>query len=405
MKLTARFVETVKKPGGYTDTQQPGLMLRVRESGIKAWVFRYMLNRKARERGLGPTSMVTLEEARDAAAKLRKLVRVGGLEVETQQARRQQGAASAVTFKSAAESYIKAHRAGWKNAKHGAQWTATLEAYAYPVMGELSVQAIELSHVMRVLEPIWQTKPETASRVRGRMESILDWATSSGYRKGDNPARWRGHLENLLPAKGKVKRVEHHPALPYGEVGAFMAQLRTEEGTAARALEFLILTASRTGEVIGARWDEIDMAAKLWTIPPERIKAGRQHRVPLAPAAMTILKELAKLDAGAFVFPGGKPGEPLSSMALLMLLRRMERSDVTAHGFRSSFRDWAIEQTGYPSEVAELALAHSVGTKVEQAYMRSDLFERRRRLAEDWAKFCAAPAPAAKVVPMRRKGG
>jgi len=405
MKLTARFVETVKKPGGYTDTQQPGLMLRVRESGNKAWVFRYMLNRKARERGLGPTSMVTLEEARGEAAKLRKLVRIGGVEVETQQARRQQGAASAVTFKSAAESYIKAHRAGWKNAKHGAQWSATLEAYVYPVMGELSVQAIELSHVMRVLEPIWQTKPETASRVRGRMESILDWATSSGYRKGDNPARWRGHLENLLPAKGKVKRVEHHPALPYGEVRAFVTALRAEEGTAARALEFLILTASRTGEVIGARWDEIDMEAKLWTIPAERIKAGREHRVPLAPAAMAILEKMAKDKTGEFVFPGGKPRQPLSSMALLMLLRRMKRSDVTAHGFRSSFKDWATERTNYPTEVSEMALAHVVGNKVEAAYRRGDLFEKRRRLAEDWAKFCSMPAATAGVVPMRRKGG
>jgi integrase len=254
---------------------------------------------------------------------------------------------------------------------------------------------------MNAIEPIWTTKPETASRVRGRIESILDWAAARGYRQGENPARWRGHLENLLPKKNKVRRVEHLAALPYREIGMFMAELRGQEGAAARALEFAILTSARTGEVMGARWDEINLADRMWTIPAERMKAGKEHRVPLADAAMAIVEKMAAIRSGEFVFPGGKAGRPLSNMAFLMLLRRIGRNDLTVHGFRSSFRDWAAERTGFPAEVAEMALAHAVSDKVEAAYRRGDLFQKRRQLAEAWAKFCATPALAEKVVPIR----
>ena len=308
------------------------------------------------------------------------------------------------------ERYIEAHRAGWRNAKHAAQWAATLASYAEPIIGTLPVRAVDTALVMKVLEqevrdapdgrpaPLWATRPETAARLRGRIESILDWARVRGYRDGENPARWRGHLDKLLPARAKVRKVEHHAALPYSELPDFMAALRAQDGIAARALEFAILTAARTGEVIGARWSEIDIGEKLWTIPPERMKAGKEHRVPLSVKAVTILNEMKPLaqasdgstDGSAFVFPGGKRGQPLSNMAFLMLLRRMKRGDLTTHGFRSSFRDWAAERTKFPSEVAEMALAHTVSNKVEQAYRRGDLFERRRRMMTVWSTFCTA---------------
>lgn len=242
----------------------------------------------------------------------------------------------------------------------------------------------------------------TASRVRGRIESILDWATARGYREGENPARWRGHFDNLLPARAKVRRVEHHAALPYAEIGPFMAELRAQDGVSARALEFVILTAARTGEVIGALWDGINIAERLWTIPAQRMKAGKEHRVPLSARALAIIEKMAAIRSGELVFPGGKEGRPLSNMAFLMLLRRMGRSDLTAHGFRSSFRDWAAERTNFPSEVAEMALAHAVSDKVEAAYRRGFLFQKRRQLAEAWAKFCAAaPTPAGLVAPLQ----
>jgi integrase len=256
------------------------------------------------------------------------------------------------------------------------------------------VQAIDVGLVMKALEPIWNEKPETASRVRGRIESVLDWATARGYRQGENPARWRGHLENLLPKKSKVWRVEHHAALPYTEIGAFMAELREQDGTAARALEFAILTAARTGEVIGATWSEIDLEGHLWTIPAVRMKAGKEHRVPLSDAALAVLRAMGEVQTGEFVFPGNRAKQPLSQMAMLMLLRRMGRDGLTVHGFRSAFSDWCAEQTAFPSEVREMALAHTVGDKVEAAYRRGDLFEKRRQLAEAWARYCGTP-PAA----------
>jgi integrase len=247
---------------------------------------------------------------------------------------------------------------------------------------------------MKALEPIWHAKPETAGRLRGRIEAVLDWATVCGYRKGENPARWRGHLDKLLPKKTKVRRVEHHAALPFVGIGAFIADLRLQEGVAARALEFAILTAARTSEVIAARWDEFDLAERLWTVPAERMKAGKDHRVPLSDAALAIVELMAEIRRGDHVFPGGRAGRPISNMAMLMLLRRMGRVDLTIHGFRSSFRDWAAERTGFPAEVAEMALAHTVSDKVEAAYRRGDLFQKRRQLMDAWTRFCATASAA-----------
>jgi integrase len=312
-----------------------------------------------------------------------------------------------VTFRAVAETYMGANEAGWKNPKHRGQWSATLQSYVYPHMGSLPVAEIDTPHVLAALEPIWRAKPETATRVRGRMEVILDYARARKWRHGENPARWRGHLAQLLPARAKVAAVEHHAALPWQEIGTFMTHLATVGGIAALAMRYAILTAARTGEVIGATWGEVDMRAGVWTIPAARMKAGREHRVPLADATLAILADLAKLrttdDPAAPVFPGAKGARGLSNMSLLMTLRRMKRSDLTAHGFRSTFRDWAAETTGYPAEVVEMALAHAVGGKVEAAYRRGDLFEKRRRLMEDWATFCTRITPAdGDVVPLRR---
>ena len=285
---------------------------------------------------------------------------------------------------------------------------ATLSTYAYPIIGALPVQSVDTGLVLKVLEPIWTAKPETASRLRGRLESILDFAKVRGYRDGENPARWRGHLDKLLAPRSKVRQVEHHAALPYAELAAFLASLREQEGIAPRALELLILTAARTGEVIGARWNEINLLDKTWVVPAGRMKAHREHRVPLSPRALDILKDMHGLrssdDPDAFVFPGRKPKTPLSNMAFLMLLRRMGRGALTTHGFRATFKTWASERTSFQNEIVEASLAHTIGGKVEQAYMRGDMFEKRRRLMQAWATYCAtAPAQEAKsnVTPLR----
>jgi integrase len=349
-----------------------------------------MAGRKSHDMGLGSLSLVGLREARERSLQQRRSLRLDGIDpIEKRRAARQAAmieAASAMTFKDCAEAYIAAHKAGWKNPKHAAQWPSTLGTYVYPIFGALPVQAVDVGLVTKAIEPIWAKKPETASRVRGRIESVLDWAKARGYRQGENPARWKGHLDHLLPARRKVAVVEHHAALPYAELPAFMADLCQREGTAARALEFAILTAARTGEVLGARWSEIDLEARLWTVPAGRMKAAREHRVPLSQAAISLLGQLEQ--QGDLVFPGQRRGRPLSDMALLMLLRRMERGDLTAHGFRSTFSDWAAEQTNTPSEVREMALAHTVSDKVEAAYRRGDLFDKRRELAEAWAQYC-----------------
>jgi integrase len=365
-----------------------------------------MIAGRAREMGLGAAHTVTLAEARKRARRAREQRLDGHDPIELRKSARlaaQLDAAKAISFKDCARRYIAAHQPAWRNPKHARQWSATLEAYVYPVFGDLAVQAVDVGLVLKAIEPIWTTKPETASRVRGRIESILDWASARGYREGENPARWRGHLENLLPARTKVRRVEHHAALPYAEMSAFMADLRAQEGVSALALEFAILTAARTGEVIGARWEEINIAERLWTIPAARMKADKQHRVPLSDAALAIVGRLAQDRCGDFVFTGGVAGRPLSNMALLALLRRMGRRDLTVHGFRSTFRDWAAERTNFPRDAAEMALAHTIGDKVEAAYRRGDLFDKRRQLMDAWARFCDTPTAVGGggVVPLR----
>jgi integrase len=392
-RLTALRVDREKRPGLYCDGG--GLYLRLTSVGSKHWVFRFMLNGRARWMGLGPLHTISLADARARAAECRKQ-RLDGVDpIDNRRATKQKAlleAGRAVIFRQCAEAYIKSHEAGWRNAKHSAQWSATLATYAEPVLGALSVQSIDTAEIMRVLEPIWAIKPETASRLRGRIEAVLDWAKVRAYRQGENPARWRGHLDKLLPARNKVRRVKHHAALPYDDLPIFIAALRSQEGTAARALEFTILTAARTSEVLGAKWGELDIAGKIWTIPNERMKAGKEHRVPLSSRAVDILLDLApeRSAATALVFEGVRAGQPLSNMSMSMTLRRMKRDDLTVHGFRSSFRDWTAERTNFPNEVAEMALAHAVGDKVEAAYRRGDLFSRRRRMMDDWGSFCEA---------------
>jgi integrase len=307
-----------------------------------------------------------------------------------------------------AEEFIGRNEAGWRNAKHRQQWRNTLTTYVYPTLGELPVSAIDTGLVVEVLDPIWTDKPETASRVRGRIEAVLDAATVRGFRQGPNPAQWKGTLAHVLPARARVRKVAHHAALPFEDMPGFLASLRSRAGMAARALEFAALTAARTGEVLGARWGEIDLTTKVWTVPADRMKAGREHRVPLSDPVIDLLEKVrplaltadGKADPAAPVFPGPRRALPMSNMTMLMLLRRMKRDDLTAHGFRSTFSDWAAERTAYPREVVEMALAHAIGNKVEAAYRRGDLFEKRRNLMEAWATFCEAP-PAGEVVSLR----
>lgn len=403
-KLTDRFVRTAKAPGYHGDGG--GLWLQVSPAGTKSWVFRFTLAGKAREMGLGPEHTVSLAEAREKARQQRTLVLEGVDPIEARNAGRRTAvatAARAVTFQAEAEAYIEAHRHGWKNAKHADQWTNTLTTYAYPTLGKLLVSDIDTALVMKCLQPIWTTKTETASRLRGRIEAVLDYATALKHRSGDNPARWRGHLDNLLPKPTAVAVTEHHAALPYAEAGAFMKTLRATDGLSARALEFTILTATRTSEAIGARWSEIDLEAAVWTIPGARMKAKKAHRVPLSRAAVSLLKKLQGVDA-AFVFPGAKKGKPLSNMAMLKALKeRMGRPELTVHGFRSTFRDWAAEVSTYPNEVVEMALAHTIEDPTEAAYRRGDLFMKRTKLMQAWADYCGRVQTDATVTPIRAK--
>ncbi len=403
LRLSTRAVIVKKKPGYYPDGG--GLYLQVSASGSKSWIFRFALQGKERQMGLGPFHTITLADARIAATDCRKLLlrQIDPIDArDADKTRKALQDARSITFAECAAAYIRAHRAKWKNAKHAEQWTNTIETYCGPIIGGLPVQDVDTGLVVKVLEPIWTAKPETASRLRGRIESVLDWARVSGYRAGDNPARWKGHLDNVLPALNKRQRVKHHPALPFDQMGAFMESLRTHEGIAARALAFLILTATRTSEVIGAQWSEFDLDAKLWTIPADRMKAGREHRVPLSPQAVAFLGKPPPSLSG-YVFPGQKEGKPLSNMTMLGLLKRMDRGDLTVHGFRSTFRDWASERTNYPREVCEMALAHTIGNEAEAAYRRGDLFEKRRRLMVEWAKHCDTVKRVGTVIPMARK--
>ena len=416
-KLKALTVARVKKPGMYGDGG--GLYLQVTSSGARSWIFRYWTEERdatgqivrdemgkvrgrSREMGLGSFNVVNLEHARELAGEYRKLRRQGVDPIEMRRKAKTEAALSAaksITFAKCAQDYIKSHRAGWRSAKNLQQWENTLATYAEPIIGALPVQAVDTALMCKVLEPIWTTKPETASRVRRRIESILDWAKVRGYREGENPARWRGHLDKLLPARSKVRKVKHHAALPYAEMPAFMAELHKREDTSARALEFAILTAARSGEVLAARWEEFDLAGAVWAVPAEHMKTGKEHRVPLAPRTVKIVKDMVR--SSEFVFPRDKSGKPLSERALWKKLRHMKVENASAHGFRSTFRDWAAERTNYPNHVVEMALAHAIGDSVEAAYRRGDLFDKRRRLMDEWARFCNAPVSAGAVIPLR----
>ena len=404
-KLTAVDVKAKSKPGRYGDGG--GLWLQVGPTGGKSWLFRYTMGGKAHNMGLGSVDDLSLADARKMAGDCREMVAKGVDPLDSREEQRRQqalDAAKALTFKACALAYIEAHEPAWRNEKHRQQWRNTLETYAYSVFGDVSIQDVDTALVMKALEPIWTAKPETASRVRGRIESIIDYAKARGYREGENPARWKGHLKNLLAAPTKVRAVVHHPAIDYDRVGDFMTLLRKREALAARAMEFAILTAARSGEVLGAQWSEIDLDKAVWTIPGNRMKSGREHRVPLSPAAVKLLKALPRIQGEDHVFPGRKRGRPISVMGMTMVLRRMKREDITVHGFRSAFRDWCSERTAYPREVAEMALAHVVGDKVEAAYRRGDLFEKRRKLMEAWAEHCSKPAQKGSVVNLRTAG-
>jgi integrase len=400
MALTASKVAQASRRGYYGD--EHGLFLKVgpagkKRPGSKSWVFRYRVGDKLYEMGLGPVHTVNLAEAREAALDYRKALlafrqgKVADHPLAVKQAARMATkieAAKAMTFRECAEAYIQSHEAGWRGGKSELQWRQSLTDHVFPVFGTLPVQAIDTALVMKALQPIWTTKTETASRIRGRIEAILGWATTSGYRTGDNPARWRGHLENLLPQKTKVSVIEHYAAMPHTEMGEFMSALRQRPGEAARALEFAILTAARSSEVVGARWDEIDMAARVWTIPASRMKAGKEHRVPLSDAAMSVLAQLPR--SPALVFPG---------ITKHILAQPLRKRAATVHGFRSTFASWAADHN-FPPDVREHALAHAVGTKVDRTYQRSDLFDRRRQLMDAWAAYCGRVG-GGEVVPIR----
>jgi len=389
-KLTALAVAAAKAPGLYSDGG--GLNLQVGPSGARSWIFRYQRAGRRRYMGLGGAANVSLADARRKAADARKVLAEGHDPIEAARAYLTAAAtsrANATTFREAADRYIKIHAPSWRNVKHAAQWHATLQTYAFPVLGDVPVAAIDVAMVLKVLEPIWTRKNETARRVRGRIEAILDWAAARSMRTGDNPARWRGLLMHLLPKRSIAGGVKHHPALPYAHMGEFFATLQLQLGVAARALEFLVLTAARTSEVTGARWEEFDTNNAVWTVPSGRIKAGKEHRVPLSAPALAIIRTMVEDREGEFVFPGGRRARPLSNMAMAGVLKRMGHDKITVHGFRSSFRDWAAERTNFPHEVAEMALAHAVGDKVEAAYRRGDMFEKRQRMMSDWANHCA----------------
>lgn len=402
-ELSPLAVSRLKAPGYHAVGGVAGLHLQIVPTGARSWILRTVVGERRRDIGLGPYPDVTLQAARDRAREAREMIWQGVDPVEHRRALRAALIAEqqkAINFAEAATRYIRAHSAGWKNGKHAAQWRSSLETYAFPAIGAMRVEQVETAHVVGLLEPIWTTRTETATRVRNRIELILDWCAARGYRKGDNPARWRGHLDKLLPRRSKVQRIEHHPALPYHEIGAFMARLRELEGFGARALEFAILTAARSGEVRGATWGEISLERQEWTIPADRMKAGREHVVPLSKAAVRLLKSLPRMAGCDLVFPG-KGDRPLSDMAMTATLRRMGRSDITGHGFRSTFRDWAGETTAYPREVIEHALAHKLKDKAEAAYARGTLLQKRKRLMEDWGRYCGRVQGAAKVVAIR----
>jgi integrase len=419
--VTAAQVEKGTKPGRYGDGA--GLYLLVRSKEAKFWLFRYKQNGKMREMGLGPATgrtAVPLSAARERARELHAVVRAGRDPLDERDAEKAKAdadaakaKAGAMTFAQVADMYIAAHEASWRNPKHRKQWRATLDQYAMPQIGNLPVDSVDTGTVIKIIEPLWREKTQTASRLRGRIEAVLDYAKARGWREGENPVRWRGHLDQLLPNPRKVQRVEHHAALPWREIGAFMQRLRCTFSASARCLEFLILTACRSGEARFARLSEIDFDRAVWTIPAERIKAGQDHRVPLSQPALDVLRTMAQFGDEGIVFPGLKTASTLSDVVLTSALHAAGGGS-TVHGFRSTFRDWCGECTNYPRELAELSLAHktfvgdageTIGSAVELAYKRGDQLERRRRLMADWAAFCDRPMVAGEVIPLPRAAG
>jgi integrase len=403
-KLSIKRIEkALRTPGRYTDGN--GLILEVRE-GSASWLFRRQFGRREMWLGLGSLREVGLDEARSRAAAVRTQIANGR---DPRAERRKEKAAALLigeptpgtTFRVAAERFLNSHAVGWRNVKHVDQWRQTLGKLAHPVIGHIDVAAIDTDAVLRVLEPHWKRVPETASRLRARIERVLDWAKARDLRTGENPARWKGHLDHLLPPRKKFREVRHHAAVPVDEMPEFIVGLRRYEGVSARALEFLILTAARTGEIIGAKWPEIDLEKRVWTIPAARTKTRKEHRVPLSSRAMEILQKLPREDGNEFVFIGGREGAGLSSMAMLELMKHA-RPGYVPHGFRSSFRDWCAERTNYPREVAEAALAHAIENRVEAAYRRGDLFAKRIRLMTDWGAYIGRPKARGNVVEMRK---
>jgi integrase len=399
-RLSAFKVEKAKEPGMYADGG--GLYLRIAEGGSKQWIYRYVTNNRPRDMGIGPVHVLTLAEAREKAREASKL-RLEGIDPiaakHTQRAAAAVAAASAMTFRQCAEGFIRDNEASWSNAKHRFEWERSLAKYVFPVLGNLPVAAIDTPLVLKVVKPLWQRVPETASRVRGRIENVLGWATVHHYRSGDNPARWNGLLEHALPA---VQKGDHHAALPYAEVPAFVAKLRQETGVPARCLELIILTGVRLDEAREATWDEVDLDNRVWTIPAARMKKGnKDHRVPLSAAAIAVLKDMHAVRISDYVFPGAYDGKAIGKNMPLRLLNNITGNGATVHGFRSSFRDWAAERTSFSREVAEMALAHAIPNAVEAAYRRGDLFEKRRRLMDAWADYCSRPAATGKVLPIR----
>jgi integrase len=402
--LTARRVEREKRSGRYRDGTVRGLYLQVGPTGGKSWGLRFERDGRERWLGLGPVDTFTLKEARERARAARQLIHDGIDPIEAKKAERAKAAAAKarlLIFREATDRYFDQHEGKWKNRKHRQQFLNTLRDYAFPVLADMSVAEIDTPAVLKAIQPLWKTKTETMSRVRGRIEAVLDWCTVGGYRTGDNPARWSGHLDQVLPARSEVKKTVNHPALPWRDIPDFMADLRKREGVAARALAFTILTAARTGETIGAKWSEIDLEGRTWTVQAGRMKGGRDHKVPLSDRAIELLRGLPTESDNPHVFVGSRVGTGLSNTTLSQLLKTF-RGGITTHGFRSTFRDWASEATNFPNQVVEMALAHAIGDKVEAAYRRGDLLTKRRQLAEAWSKYCTSPPPAGAVLPMRK---
>lgn len=401
--LSVKAIEKLRGPCRRHDAH--GLYLTMSETGAANWSFRYVWSGRERWYGIGPLHVFNLKEARERARLARQQVKDGIDPIAARRAERADAATKvkpSITFREAAIQFNALNEKKWKNRKSRIQFLNTMTTYVFPILGHLSVDQIDTGLVLRCIEPLWTEKAETMSRVRARIERVLDWATVRGYRSGDNPARWRGHLSEALPSRDEVAKVEHHPALPYGDMPGFWADLAKREGIAAKALQYTILTAARSGETLGAQWPEISFETKTWTVPASRMKAGREHKVPLSDAALAVLKSLHVEAGNSFIFPGSRKGG-LSNMSMSAVVKRMNVTGITIHGFRSTFRDWAAETTSFPNHVVEMALAHTIGDAVERAYRRGDLYAKRKALMDAWAKYCATPVKSGVVVPMRRK--